>query len=116
MTNFLRRGLSLFETSTCHLQLGKQLWEAKRFAKTDFLLLLNAEITALKECVKCLQNSKEDSQESHTQYRAEGAIHEAECMVRILTTDGAPDEDVPELVQAPPETSESGADAKEQPV
>lgn len=111
-----RRGLSLFETSTCHLQLGKQLWEAKRFSKTDFLLLLNSEITALKECVKCLQNSKEDSQESHTQYRAEGAIHEAECMVRILTTDGAPDDDVPELVPTPPEKNESGADAKEQPV
>ena len=50
-----RRGLSLFETSTCHLQLGKQLYEAKRFSKTDFLMLLNAEINSLKECVKCLQ-------------------------------------------------------------
>ena len=72
ITNFLyRRGLSLFETSTCHLQLGKQLWEAKRFSKTDFLLLLNAEITALKECVKCLQNSKEDSQEIWQESRSD---------------------------------------------
>ena len=42
------------------------------------------------------QSSKEDSNEHHTQYRAEGAIHEAECMIRILTTDGAPDDDVAE--------------------
>ena len=79
-----RRGLSLFETSTCHLQLGKQLYEAKRFSKSDFLMLLNAEIAQLKECLACLKDHRDGSNENKIHYRAEGAISEADCMIRIL--------------------------------
>ena len=63
------------------------MYEAKRFSKSDFLMLLNAEIKMLKECVECLKDYREDSNEHSIAYRADGAIHEAESMIRILTTD-----------------------------
>ena len=70
--------------ATCHLQLGRQLHEAGRFSRSDFLMLLSSETKSLHECIECLSNSREGTQEAIVQYRAQGAIHEAECMNRIL--------------------------------
>ena len=83
--------MSLFETATCHLQLGRQLHEAGRFSRSDFLMLLSAETKSLEECIACLSHSREGTQEAMIRYRAQGAIHEAECMTRIVTQDTTQD-------------------------
>ena len=80
-------GLSLFETATCHLQLGKQLHEAERFSRSDFLMLLSTETKSLEECLACLAHSKEGTQEAITRYRAQGAILESEANIRMLQQD-----------------------------
>ena len=80
-------GLSLFETATCHLQLGKQLHEADRFSRSDFLMLLSTETKSLEECLACLAHSKEGTQEAITRYRAQGAILESEANIRMLQQD-----------------------------
>ena len=80
-------GLSLFETATCHLQLGKQLHEAGRFSRSDFLMLLSSETKSLEECLSCLAHSKEGTQEAITRYRAQGAILESEANSRMLLQD-----------------------------
>ena len=78
----------MFETATCHLQLGRQLHEAGRFSRSDFLMLLAVETKSLEECISCLAHSREGTQEAIVQYRAQGAIHESECMTRLLQQDG----------------------------
>ena len=40
-------GISLFETSTCRLQVGRLLHESDRFPAADFLQLCNAEMESL---------------------------------------------------------------------
>ena len=84
---FIFVGLSLFETATCHLQLGRQLHEAGRFSRSDFLMLLASETKSLEECIACLAHSREGTQEAIVQYRAQGAIHESEYMKRVLQQD-----------------------------
>ena len=80
----------MFETTTCHLQLGKQLHEAGRFSRSDFLMLVSNEEKSLEECLACLAYSKEGTQEAIIQYRAQGAIHECEAMTRMLQQDAWP--------------------------
>ena len=80
----------MFETTTCHLQLGKQLHESGRFSRSDFLMLVSNEEKSLEECLACLAYSKEGTQEAIIQYRAQGAIHECEAMTRMLQQDAWP--------------------------
>ena len=77
----------MFETATCHLQLGRQLHEVGRFSRSDFLMLLSSETKSLEECIACLAHSREGTQEAIVQYRAQGAIHESEYMTRVLQQD-----------------------------
>lgn len=79
-----RRGLSLFETSTCHLQLGRLLYESERFPLEDFIQLLSSEIVSLKEAIECLEASREGTNEAIIHYKSECALHEAEVMLRLL--------------------------------
>ena len=77
-----RRGLSLFETATCHLQLGRLLYESERFPLEDFIQLLSSEIVSLKEAIECLEASREGTNEAIIHYKSECALHEAEVMLR----------------------------------
>ena len=43
-----RRGISLFETATCHLQVGRMLNDEDRFPDDDFLQLLETELESPK--------------------------------------------------------------------
>jgi len=52
-----RRGLSLFERSVCHLQLGRELYDKKKFGREDFSKLLESEINSLDDCLDCLEHS-----------------------------------------------------------
>jgi len=79
-----RRGLSLFETATCHLQLGRLLYESERFPLEEFLQLLNSEIPSLKDAIVCLEDAREGTNENQIHYRAQCALHEAEVMQRLL--------------------------------
>jgi len=51
-----RRGISLFERSVCHLQLGRDLYDRKKFGKEDFAKLLENEILSLSDCLDCLEH------------------------------------------------------------
>ena len=82
-----RRGLSLFETATCHLQLGRLLYESDRFPLDDFIQLLSTEIASLKEAIECLEDSREGTSESVIHYKASCALHEAEVMWRLMQKD-----------------------------
>jgi hypothetical protein len=77
-------GLSLFEMSTCHLQLGRLLYESGRFPLDDFLQLLSTEIASLEEAIQCLEDSREGTKEAMIHYRAQCALHEAEVMQRLV--------------------------------
>ena len=50
-------------------------------------MLLVSETKSLEECISCLANSREGTQEFIVQYRAQGAIHESECILRFLKQD-----------------------------
>ena len=82
-----RRGLSLFETATCHLQLGRLLYESERFPLDDFIQLLSTEIVSLKEAIECLEDSREGTSEAVIHYKAQCALHEAEVMWRLMQKD-----------------------------
>ena len=77
-------GLSLFEMSTCHLQLGRLLYESERFPLDDFIQLLTHEIESLQESIECLEGAREGSNEAVIHYKAQCALHEAEAMLRLL--------------------------------
>lgn len=79
-----RRGLSLFEMSTCHLQLGRLLYESQRFPLDDFMQLLNNEMASLNDALLCLQDSREGTNDAVVHYRANCALHEAKVMLRLL--------------------------------
>jgi len=51
-----RRGISLFERSACHLQLGRDLYDRKKFGKEDFTQLLESEVASLNDCIDCLEH------------------------------------------------------------
>jgi len=52
-----RRGLSLFERSICHLQLGRELYDKKKFGPEDFATLLRSEIASFEDVLECLEHS-----------------------------------------------------------
>lgn len=70
--------------STCHLQLGRLLYESERFPLDDFIQLLSTEIVSLKEAIECLEDSKEGTNEAMIHYKSQCALHEAEVMLRLL--------------------------------
>merc|ERR1712012_1097903 len=51
-----RRGLSLFERAICHLQLGRELYDSKKFPQADFVKLLERVIGDLDDCLECLEH------------------------------------------------------------
>lgn len=77
-------GLSLFEMSTCHLQLGRLLYESERFPLDDFIQLLRTETGSLTEAVQCLEDAREGTADAIIHYRAQCALHEAEVTLRLL--------------------------------
>ena len=79
-----RRGLSLFEMSTCHLQLGRLLYESEKFPLEELLELIKNEIDSLQEAIECLEDAREGTMEATKHYRAQCALHEAEVMQRLL--------------------------------
>ena len=70
--------------STCHLQLGRLLYESERFPLQDFIQLLESEIQSLHEAIECLEGAREGSNEAGIHYKAQCALHEAEAMLRLL--------------------------------
>ncbi len=70
--------------ATCHLQLGRMLYESERFPKSDFLELLANEISSLKEAVQCLEDAREGTNEAAINYKALCALHEAEVMQKVV--------------------------------
>eukprot|EP00096_Caligus_rogercresseyi_P012657 TRINITY_DN5373_c0_g1_i1.p1 TRINITY_DN5373_c0_g1~~TRINITY_DN5373_c0_g1_i1.p1 ORF type:complete len:578 (-),score=111.95 TRINITY_DN5373_c0_g1_i1:77-1810(-) len=92
-----RRGLSIFEASTCHLQLGRQLYEAERFPDEEFIQLIEAEIETLKEGLECLKHSREGTRESKVHYKTQGAIYEAEYTLKYLRSKSKVEEEEDEL-------------------
>ncbi|XP_059094035.1 uncharacterized protein LOC131889058 isoform X1 [Tigriopus californicus] len=73
-----RRGISLFEAATCHLQLGRLLHEADRFGLEDFIQLIEAESVSLQEALRCLEHHPEGTLEASIHYKCEAALYEAE--------------------------------------
>jgi len=80
-----RRGLSLFERSVCHLQLGRELYDKKKFAKEDFSELLEKEIASLEDCLECLEHSSVGGYLDDINFKAGAARDDAEswlCQVQ----------------------------------
>eukprot|EP00090_Calanus_glacialis_P002954 TRINITY_DN12154_c0_g1_i1.p1 TRINITY_DN12154_c0_g1~~TRINITY_DN12154_c0_g1_i1.p1 ORF type:complete len:553 (-),score=159.07 TRINITY_DN12154_c0_g1_i1:57-1715(-) len=73
-----RRGLSLFERSVCHLQLGRELYDKKNFGKADFCKLLESEITSLEDCLDCLEHSSVGGYLDDVNFKAGAARDDAE--------------------------------------
>ena len=83
-----RRGLSLFERSICHLQLGRELYDKKKFGKEDFMKLLEAEIGSLEDCLECLEHSSLGGYLDDVNFKAAAARDDAESWLSQLQ-DGA---------------------------
>merc|ERR1719266_2545876 len=73
-----RRGLSLFERSICHLQLGRELYDRKKFPKDDFSKLLESEISSLEDCLDCLEHSSVGGYLDDVNFKAGAARDDAE--------------------------------------
>ncbi|XP_040574757.1 SET domain-containing protein SmydA-8 [Lepeophtheirus salmonis] len=95
-----RRGLSIFEASTCHLQLGRQLHDANRFHTQDFIQLIEAEIDSLKEGLECLKHAREGTRESNIHYKMQGAIYEAEYTLKYLRSISSKNNESPTTEEA----------------
>lgn len=79
-----RRGISLFEAATCHLQLGRLLHEADRFGLEDFIQLIEAESVSLQEALRCLEHHPEGTLEASIHYKCEAALYEAEYTKKLM--------------------------------
>jgi len=79
-----RRGLSLFERSICHLQLGRELYDKKKFRKEDFIQLLEAEISALEDCLECIEHTSVGGYLDDVQFKATAARDDAESWLSQL--------------------------------
>jgi len=73
-----RRGLSLFERSVCHLQLGRELYDRKKFPKEDFAKMLESEIASFEECLDCLEHSSVGGYLDDVNFKAGAARDDAE--------------------------------------
>merc|ERR1719278_494540 len=73
-----RRGLSLFERSICHLQLGRELHDRKKFGKEDFMKLLESEMASLESCLECLEHSSVGGYLDEVTFKAAAARDDAE--------------------------------------
>jgi len=79
-----RRGLSLFERSVCHLQLGRELYDRKKFPKDDFAKLLESEIGSLEDCLDCLEHSSVGGYLDDVNFKAGAARDDAESWLSQL--------------------------------
>ena len=79
-----RRGLSLFERSACHLQLGRALYDDGKFGKEDFRQLLESEMASLDDCLECLEHCSTLGQMGEVQFKAQAARDEAESWLGQL--------------------------------
>jgi len=79
-----RRGLSLFERSVCHLQLGRELYDRKKFPKEDFAKLLEAEVSSLEDCLDCLEHSSVGGYLDDVNFKAGAARDDAESWLSQL--------------------------------
>ena len=79
-----RRGLSLFERSICHLQLGRELYDKKKFPKEDFTRLLEAEIASLEDCLDCLEHTSVGGYLDDVSFKATAARDDAESWLSQL--------------------------------
>jgi len=79
-----RRGLSLFERGVCHLQLGRELFDKKKFGKEDFRELLKNVIENLEDCLECLEHFSCGTQLEDVNFKAGAARDDAELWLEQL--------------------------------
>ena len=79
-----RRGLSLFERSICHLQLGRELYDKKKFGREDFMKLLEAEISSLEDCLECMEHTSVGGFIDDITFKATAARDDAESWLSQL--------------------------------
>jgi len=79
-----RRGLSLFERAICHLQLGRELYDRKKFKKEDFAQLLETVIANLDDCLECLEHYSVGSYLDEVNFKAGAARDDAELWLSQL--------------------------------
>jgi len=79
-----RRGISLFERSVCHLQLGRDLYDKKKFGREDFMKLLENEIASLSDCLDCLEHISVSEYLEDIQFKAGAAKDDAESWLSQL--------------------------------
>ena len=68
----------MFERSVCHLQLGRELYDRKKFPKDDFAKLLESEISSLEDCLDCLEHSSVGGYLDDVNFKAGAARDDAE--------------------------------------
>jgi len=79
-----RRGLSLFERGICHLQLGRELYDRKKFGKEDFKTLLKNVVDNLEDCLECLEHYSTGTQLGEVNFKAGAARDDAELWIEQL--------------------------------
>ena len=65
-------------SSLAHLQLGRELYDRKKFGKEDFMKLLEAEISSLESCLECLEHSSVGGYLDEVNFKAAAARDDAE--------------------------------------
>lgn len=81
-----RRGLSLFERAVCHLQLGRELYDKKKFNNDDFSKLLENTIGNLDDCLECLEHYSVGGYMDDVNFKAGAARDDAELWLDQLRT------------------------------
>jgi len=79
-----RRGISLFERSACHLQLGRLVYDDGKFPKEEFVKLLESEIASLEDVMECLEHNSPSGSISEVHSKAGAARDEAESWLSQL--------------------------------
>lgn len=79
-----RRGLALFERSICHLQLGRELYDRKKFGKGDFMQLLESEIGSFEDVLECLEHTSVGGFLDDVNFKATAARDDAESWLSQL--------------------------------
>jgi len=82
-----RRGLSLFERAICHLQLGRELYDNKKFPQADFVKLLETVIRDLDDCLECLEHYSVGSYLDDVNFKAGAARDDAEQWLSQIVDD-----------------------------
>jgi len=79
-----RRGLSLFEQAVCHLQLGRELFDTKKFGKEDYSKLLETVIANLDDCLECLEHYSFGTYLEDVNFKAGAARDDAELWLQQI--------------------------------